>query len=113
MDNAQNCDSYTNIPSSQTCRSHRVNEGLVSRGWVRDAQLRRTETQRHVTCALWDHVKACDTGQWDSTPFVRLPPHVIPPKLVVYNSSYTQSVIYIQNKVLNNIIKINKGTNVF
>jgi hypothetical protein len=33
---------------------------------------------------------------------------VVPPKLLVYNSSYTQSVIYIQNKVLNNI-QINKG----
>jgi hypothetical protein len=32
--------------------------------------------------------------QWQSTFFVRIPPD-IPPKLLVCNSSYTQSIIYI------------------
>jgi hypothetical protein len=32
MDNVQNCDSYINMPSSQTYRSHllRINEKIVS-----------------------------------------------------------------------------------
>jgi hypothetical protein len=42
--------------------------------------------------------------QWYSTVFVRVPPDIISlqlctPKLLVYNSSYTQSIIYIQNKL--------------
>jgi hypothetical protein len=42
-----------------------------------------------------------DQDQWYTAPFVRVPPDLfiflkfVPPKLVVYNSSYAQPVIYI------------------
>jgi hypothetical protein len=48
------------------------------------------------------HILRYVLQQWYSTSFVRVPPDVIslklftppPPKLYVYNSSYTQSIIY-------------------
>jgi hypothetical protein len=61
-------------------------------------------TAADVNSPVFWYMAPCGLEQWYSTFFVCVPPDIISlqlciPKLLVYNSSYTQSIIYIQNKL--------------
>jgi hypothetical protein len=52
---------------------------------------------------LTKHLWTMSLGQWHSTVFVRMSPEVTPQlciqQILVYNSSNTQSTLYIKNKL--------------